>query len=58
MPGLGDGDPHGYVRLREAAGLGPQEGPDAARLIATDVMSPSMRCLDADETKVIAAILD
>lgn len=94
VPGLGNVDPHGYVRLHEAAvrgdwaaaaaeqdrlvslfdivgaaapgtasataaGLGAFKTALMLRgVIATNVMSPPMRRLDAAETSVIAAYLD
>ncbi|MER5552416.1 dihydrodipicolinate synthase family protein [Streptomyces sp. NPDC002793] len=94
VPGLGNVDPHGYVRLHEAAvrgdwatakaeqdrlvalfdivgaaapgtasataaGLGAFKTALMLRgIIATNVMSPPMRRLDAEETHVIAAYLD
>ncbi|MEW2098986.1 dihydrodipicolinate synthase family protein [Streptomyces sp. NPDC012485] len=94
VPGLGNVDPHGYVRLHEAAvrgdwaaasteqdrlvglfdivtaaasgtasataaGLGAFKTALMLRgVIATNVMSPPMRRLDAAETVVIAAYLD
>ncbi|WP_405666200.1 dihydrodipicolinate synthase family protein [Streptomyces sp. NBC_01166] len=94
VPGLGNVDPHGYVRLHEAAvkedwaaaraeqdrlvalfdivgaaapgtasataaGLGAFKTALMLRgVIATNVMSPPMRRLDAGETKAVAAFLD
>ncbi|MEU0302466.1 dihydrodipicolinate synthase family protein [Streptomyces sp. NPDC006175] len=94
VPGLGNVDPHGYVRLHRAAvkgdwaaaraeqdrmvalfdivgaaapgtasataaGLGAFKTALMLRgVIATNVMSPPMRRLDAGETKAIAALLD
>ncbi|MEE1739088.1 dihydrodipicolinate synthase family protein [Streptomyces sp. BE147] len=94
VPGLGNVDPHGYVRLHEAAvrgdwataraeqdrlvalfdiiraarpgtasataaGLGAFKTALMLRgIIATNVMSPPMRPLDAEETATIAACLD
>ncbi|MFJ4841795.1 dihydrodipicolinate synthase family protein [Streptomyces sp. NPDC088746] len=94
VPGLGNVDPHGYVRLHEAAvkgdwaaaraeqdrlvalfdivgaaapgtasataaGLGAFKTALMLRgVIATNVMSPPMRRLDAGEAKAIAALLD
>ncbi|MFE9724133.1 dihydrodipicolinate synthase family protein [Streptomyces sp. NPDC005794] len=94
VPGLGNVDPHGYVRLHEAATRGDWAAAKAEQdrlvalfdivgaaapgtasataaglgafktalmlrgVIATNVMSPPMRRLDAAETIVIAAYLD
>lgn len=94
VPGLGNVDPHGYVRLHEAAVRGDWAAAKAEQdrlvalfdivgaaapgtasataaglgafktalmlrgIIATNVMSPPMRRLDAAETARIAAHLD
>ncbi len=94
VPGLGNVDPHGYVRLHEAAVRGDWAGATAEQdrlvglfdiigaarpgtasataaglgafktalmlrgIIATNVMSPPMRPLDAEETATIARYLE
>lgn len=94
VPGLGNVDPHGYVRLHEAAVRGDWAAATAEQdrlvglfdiiraarpgtasataaglgafktalmlrgIIATNVMSPPMRPLDAEETATIAGYLD
>ncbi|MGC5341392.1 dihydrodipicolinate synthase family protein [Streptomyces sp. DT24] len=94
VPGLGNVDPHGYVRLHEAAVRGDWAAAKAEQdrlvalfdivraarpgtasataaglgafktalmlrgVIATNVMSPPMRRLDAEETAAVAACLD